>query len=215
MVRRALALTVRLRGTLVSGCRVADIGSGSGHNAACSRMTFGVEVDEFDIADLHWVGAGPVVWDGTCVPAATAEYDVTTLLFVLQYVPHPADLLQELRRICSGRVLVLQSTYRGRWGCIALACREFVWGRIAFYVARLAGVIRAQACPLVPQRHFTREELRQIFDVSGFRVVSEEPDEWCGMNVSRDLYVLEADATPLPCHSSSRPETKSAVSAGH
>src|ERR1700694_3638237 len=101
MDRRALALTVRLRGFMEPGCRVADIGSGSGHNASCWRTTLGVEVDEFDAADLHWVGAGPPLWHGARLPSATAEYDAVTLLFVLQYAPHPASLLQEVRRICS------------------------------------------------------------------------------------------------------------------
>ncbi len=220
MCRRARALTAKLRGSLAPNWRVADVGSGSGHNAAYWRTALGVEVEEFDVADLHWVGTGPILWDGVRLPAATAEYDAVTLLYVLQYAPDPASLLQEVRRICSGRVLVLQSTYRGHWGCLCLAFREFVWGRIAFHVARLAQVIRPQACPLVPRRYFTREELQRTFEHFGFRVVSWEPDEWYGLNVSRDLYVLEstrvleAIGTPRPSPSSSPPETRSAVSAG-
>jgi ubiquinone/menaquinone biosynthesis C-methylase UbiE len=214
MRRRARELTARLRQWLRPGLSVADVGSGSGHNAACWRA-FGVEVDEFDVADLHWVGAGPTLWDGSRLPCSADEYDVVTLLFVLHYVPDPRALLQELRRICSGRVVVLQSTYRGRWGRFALALREFVWGRTALLVARLARLIRSRECPLRPRRCFTREELRRTFGQSGFRVISWEPDEWQGMNVSRDLYVLEATHASRQFPSSSRPATKCAISAGH
>src|SRR5262249_10851768 len=132
MFHRARALTARLRGSLAPRWRVADIGSGSGHNAVCWRTTLRIEVHQFDLADLHCVGAGPIFWDGARLPAATAEYDAVTLLHVLQYASDPTPLWQEVRRICSGRVLVVQSTYRGNWGYLCLACRELLWGRIAF-----------------------------------------------------------------------------------
>src|SRR5262245_35446880 len=93
MHRRAETLTARLRRHIAPGWRVADIGSGSGHNAAHWRTALGVEVDEFDVADLHWVGAGPILWDGPRLPSAAAEYDAATLLFVLQYADDPAALL--------------------------------------------------------------------------------------------------------------------------
>src|SRR5262245_24865236 len=95
---RARALTARLRRYLAPASRVADVGSGSGHNAAHWRTALDVDVDEFDVADLHWVGAGPTLWDGARLPKATAEYDAATLLFVLQYAPDPACLLREVRR---------------------------------------------------------------------------------------------------------------------
>jgi hypothetical protein len=167
------------------------------------------------VADLHWVGAGPTLWNGARLPSPAAEYDVAALLFVLQYANDPAALLQEVSRICAGRVLVVQSSYRGNWGYVWLSLREVLWGRIAFWAARRAGVIPPQPCPLIPRRHFTRAELRSIFDRIGFRVLSWEPDEWQGMNVSRDLFVLEAIRGPRQSPSSSRPETRSAVSVGH
>ena len=214
MHRRAEILTARLRRHLAPGSRVADVGSGSGHNAANWRTTLALAVDEFDVADLHWVGAGPTLWDGACLPSAAAQYHAVTLLFVLQYSPDPAFLLQEVRRICAGPVLVMQSTYRGTWGYFWLALRELFWGRVAFFAARLAGVIPPQPCPLIPRRQFTREELRSTFGRLGLRITSWEPDEWQGMNVSRDLFVLEATRVPPRSPSSSRLETRSAVSSG-
>jgi hypothetical protein len=215
MNRRAKALTARLRHFLASAGRVADIGSGTGHNAACWRATFGLEVHEYDVADLSWVRAGPILWDGVRLPADTGEYDTATLLFVLQYTPHPTALLQEVRRVCSGRVLVVQSTFQGGRGYVTLLCRELFWGRLAFYVARLVGVIRSQECRLVPRRYVTREELRRTFDRGGFRIVSWESDEWNGLSVSRDLYVLEPIGNTLPSPSSFLPAMKSAASAEH
>ncbi|MFN0051737.1 MAG: hypothetical protein ACKV0T_06075 [Planctomycetales bacterium] len=191
MSRRARQLMSQLRHLISPVGPVADVGSGSGHNAECWRCLLNVEVDEYDVADLHWVGGGPILWDGVRIPAANGEYPLGTLLYVLQYARRPTALLREMSRICSGRVVVLQSTYQGRRGGIVLALREFVWGRLAFYLARSVRVIRRQTCPLIPRRYFTRETLRRRFARAGFRVVAWESREWKGLNVSRDLYVLE------------------------
>ena len=105
MRRRSRQLTDRLRAWMPRGSRVADIGSGTGHNAQAWRTELGATVDEFDVCDLHWVGAGPVPFNGHHLPVADAVYPVVTLLFVLQYAPHPVKLLQEASRISTGRIL--------------------------------------------------------------------------------------------------------------
>lgn len=191
MHRRAAALTQRLRKYIARRSRLADVGSGTGHNAHLWRTTLEVTVAEFDVADLHWVGSGPILYDGERLPAADAGFDVVTLLFVLQYPPDPLRLLREARRICLGRVLVMQSTYQGGWGRLCLDFRELIWGRFAFHISRLVRAIPEQPCPLRPQTALTREELRRLFEEAGFCIQTWEPQAWWGMNVSRDLYVLE------------------------
>ncbi|RPI77235.1 MAG: methyltransferase domain-containing protein [Planctomycetaceae bacterium] len=210
MNRRARVLTERLHGCLPAGSRVADIGSGTGHNAERWRADLKVEVDEFDVADLHWVGAGPIPFDGQSLPVSTASYDVAALLFVLQYARDPVALLREVRRACSGHVVIVQSTCRGPWGRFWLGARELIWGRFAFHIARLARMVHTSACPLASLRAFSRTELRKVIDEAGFCIETWETEEWHGLNISRDLIVLVADHTTPTSPSSSRPAMKSA-----
>lgn len=199
MAKRAAALTQRLSRYLAGGGMVADVGSGTGHNAQAWRSSLGVCVDEFDVADLHWVGFGPTLFDGKTLPSGNGTYSRATLLFVLQYTSNPVELLAELRRICTGSVLVIQSTYRSRWGHLCLSIRELIWGRAAFCVARVSGVLGATSCPLRTRQFFTRKELRRAFEQAGLIVLTWEPSEWWGMHISRDLYVLEASSDLATC----------------
>jgi hypothetical protein len=113
------------------------------------------------------------------------------MLFVLQYPRSPIELLTEVRRVTRGRVIVLQSTYDGWIGRRVLAIRECLWGRLAFRLAVLARVVSTTKCPLTPRRYFTRSEIQQLFQAAGFIVSAMEQAEWIGLNVSRDLFVLE------------------------
>lgn len=209
MTRRARNLTHRLGDWIPPGSRVADIGSGTGHNATAWRSELAATVDEFDVADLHWVGAGPRIFDGLQIPAANAAYSVVTVLFVLHYSPQPVELLCEAGRISSGRVLVIQSTYRGLWGRLCLNVRGMIWGPVAFLVARLVGMLKGGSCPLISRTLFSREELSRVFQQAGLTVQHWEPQEWWGLMISRDLYVLEISPRPVICPSSSPPAMKS------
>lgn len=209
MTNRAAQLTRRLAPWIPAQIRVADIGSGTGHNAEAWRCQLGASVDEFDVADLHWVGNGPMIFDGRTLVASDASYSVVTLLFVLQYASDPKGLLQEVRRVSAGRVILIQSTYRGARGYLWLGVREFVWGPLAFGVARVAGIVKGSSCSLKSRTLFTREQLADLFRQTGLTVIHREPEHWPGMSVSRDLYVLECAAMPSICRSSSLLGTKS------
>ena len=206
--RRARPLTERLRPWVPVGCQIADVGSGTGHNAMVWRSEFGAAVDEFDVADLHWVGAGPTIFDGQRFSVADRTYQVVTVLFVLQYSSQVFHLLQEVRRISADRVIVIQSTYRGRWGRLWLNVRGFLWGPVACTVARLAGVVQGNPRSLVSQRLYSRDELRQLFLNVGLTVRHWEPEEWWGFQISRDLIVLEVNPINLRSPSSSPPAMK-------
>ena len=189
MNRRARALTRRLEPWLKAAGRTADVGSGTGHNAEVWRNDLGILVDEYDVADLHWVGPGPVLFDGAQLPAAP-PYDTITILFVLQYAPDPVGLLRRLAERCEGPILLIQSTYRGAWGHAWLTIREWIWGRLALRIARSTGVLGGNSCPLIPHRFFSRAELRRTLTEAGLLVHRWTPSEWRGLSISRDLYVL-------------------------
>ena len=192
MAHRATALFDRVGSHLPSAGTIADLGSGTGHNAEEIRRRTANSVREFDVADLHWVGPGPTIIEGNRVSVEDGAFDGVLLLFVLQYLDSPQELLLEVRRVSRGPVIVVQSVYRGGWGRTVLGLREFLWGRLALRVAVGLGVLSSVECPLSPRRYFTRTELHRLFDAAGLVVVKCEPAEWLGWGVSRDLFVLEA-----------------------
>jgi hypothetical protein len=203
MSDRARQLTRRLEPWIPARSHVADIGSGTGHNAECWRCQLDASVDEFDVADLHWVGDGPMIFDGRTLAVSDANYSVVTLLFVLQYASDPKGLLHEARRVSAGRVILIQSTYRGIWGYFWLRVREFVWGPLAYGVARIAGIVKGPSCSLKSRTLFTREQLADLVRQTGLTVIQFEQESWPGMSISRDLYVLECAVRPSTSPSSS------------
>ncbi len=205
---RASQLTDRLIAWIPHGSRIADVGSGTGHNARSFQRKLGATVDEFDVSDLHWIGPGPILFDGQKLPVADASYDVITLLFVLQYVADAPELLRDVGRVSTSRIIVIQSNYCGDWGRFWLSLRGLVWGRVAYRIASVAGVVKGSACSLKRRTLYTRQELRRLFQAAGLRVVHFEPRDWPGMRISRDLFVLEPMPNCLTCPSSSPLEMK-------
>ena len=199
--RRAARLADRLKQHLpMMGC-VLDVGSGTGHNALALRTHRGVEVVEVDVADLHVVGDGPILFDGTSLPFSDGQFAVTLLIFVLHYPVDPLHLLNEARRVTSERVLVIQSTYCGRLGLVRLTVREFLLGRFAFWLARLTRFIGRVSCPLHPQRYWTREALLAAGRSAGLTLREVQPESpgqpvLRDAKLARDLYVWEVVATP-------------------
>jgi len=195
MVHRAGSLFARVRTHLPGSGTIADIGSGTGHNAAEIRRRTQLAVREFDVADLHWAGPGPMLLDGSRVPVDDGAFDGLLLLFVLHYPESPHELLTEARRVSKGPVIVVQSVYRGWWGRTVLGIREFFLGRLALRVAGYLRLVQPVEGLLQPRRSFTRQELQRLFESAGLVVLKSEPAEWPGLCVSRDLYVLESRKT--------------------
>ncbi|WP_010586841.1 hypothetical protein [Schlesneria paludicola] len=192
MKHRARALYRRISPHLPMVGIIADLGSGTGHNAELIRQRTALRVTEYDVADLHWVGPGPTLLANNSVPTHDHHFASLLLLYVLQYPESVAPLLSEAQRITEGPVIVVQSTYTGRLGRFVLRCREFCWGRAAFHIAAFLRIVECHDCPLVPCRYWTREELLDEFRRSGFVVRALIPSNWPGLSVSRDLFVLEA-----------------------
>jgi hypothetical protein len=129
MEQRARALFLRVSPHLPVTGTIADIGAGTGHNAEQIRHRTGLIVNEYDVADLHWVGPGPTLMSDDAVPADDQCFASLLLLFVLQYPESVSRILLEARRVTQGSVIVLQSTYTGTHGLFVLRLREFFWGK--------------------------------------------------------------------------------------
>ena len=156
------------------------------------------------MVDFHVVGGGPVLFDGARLPFADRVFDACLLAFVLSYPDDPAALLREAGRVASRRVLVLQSSPRGRAGRIALRLRSWVQGRVAFRLCATLRLIPPSPAPLRPRRMLSRERVGELADEAGLKLARVVPEPGLLGLVSRDLFVLEGPARG-PCLAASTP----------
>src|SRR5262249_61915842 len=119
------------------------------------------------VVDFHVVGGGPVLFDGARLPFADRGFDACLLAFVLSYTDDPAALLREAGRVASRRVLVLQSSPRGRAGRIALRLRGWVQGRVALRLFAPPPPTPPPPTPLPPRRPLLRQRVRRPAATAG------------------------------------------------
>ena len=189
--RRAGHLAARIAPHLPAGATMLDIGSGTGHNAEALRDRGARTCVEADVVDFHVVGGGPVLFDGARLPFADGAFDACLLAFVLSYPRDPAALLREAGRVASGRVLVLQSSPRGRAGRLALRLRGGVQGRLAFRLCATLRLIPPAPSALRKRRLLTRQWVGDLAHEAGLRLAQVVPEPGLLGLVSRDLFVLE------------------------
>jgi SAM-dependent methyltransferase len=189
--RRARHIAWRIAPHLPTGATVLDIGSGTGHNAEALRAREAHACTEADVVDFHVVGGGPVLFDGARLPFADRVFDACLLAFVLSYADDPVTLLREARRVASRRVLVLQSSPRGRTGRVALALRGWLQGPVAFRVCATLHLIPPTPSPLGRRRLLSRERMVDIAQQAGMKLARVVPEQDLLGLVSRDLFVLE------------------------
>ncbi len=125
MNRRARRLAEMLTPFLPTGGMIADIGSGTGHNASAIRNTSQLVVREFDVADIHWVGPSPTMITEDSILLEDSVASMVLVLYVLHYCVSPELLMSEVVRITNGDVVVLQTTYQGSSGRNLLKVQEF------------------------------------------------------------------------------------------
>ena len=161
------------------------------------------------MVDFHVVGGGPVLFDGVRLPFADRVFDACLLAFVLSYPDDPAALLREAGRVASRRVLVLQSSPRGRAGQLALRLRSWVQGPLAFRLCAMLRLIPPARAPLRSRRMLSREQVGELAGLAGLKLARVVPEPGLLGLVSRDLFVLEGPPQgPCPAASTPRPETQ-------
>jgi len=136
-------------------------------------------------------GHKPVLFSGQELPFAADTFQATMLLFMLHYPSNPLALLCEVKRVTEGPILVLQSTYEGWAEHLALTVNEFLWGPVAFTVARALRFIDDTPYSLQKQRLLTRAACVSLFHQAGLTVCDLVPQFRPFLATSADLFVLE------------------------
>lgn len=172
MFRRARSLVRWLLPYLPESDSVADVGSGTGHNAVTFRKQAECSLVQYDVTDIHWVGEAPHLFsaDGQSAFLSSEQINCVLLIYVLQYPEHVESFLSRVLLSDAETFVVVQSTYQGRWGKCVFCIQEAVFGPIAFHLARLVRLIPWTQCPVTPRRYFTAEDLIELLTNCGLQV---------------------------------------------
>ena len=86
-----------------------NLGSGDGVLSEYLRRTVdGIEVIDVDVVDANRVGKPPVVYDGRNIPLADRSVDIVLCEFVLHHTQIHEQLVGEMKRVCRGRIIVVE-----------------------------------------------------------------------------------------------------------
>ncbi len=93
--------------------RILDLGAGEGFvGEALSEDRLNADVELVDIVDFHKSDLPFRLYDGRTLPYEDDAFDGVVISFVLHHSADPERVLSESRRVCRGRVIVIESVYR-------------------------------------------------------------------------------------------------------
>ena len=193
MRSRAKKLSRLLAPLMNADSQVLNVGSGTGHNSVALRRHFresNFRIVQTDVVDLSVVAENPIMIDGVTLPFDDNQFTHALMIYMLQYPDQPKEILGETARACE-KIIVIQSTYKNPFGNLVLQTREFIWGRLAYFVSRIVGFIKPVECSLHPARFFECRELLNLFESCSLSLVQHIPRPWFFFGVNRDIYVLQ------------------------
>ncbi len=191
MQRRATQLAQHLAPHLPTRGVVLDVGAGTGHNSHALRRQTALTFVDADVVQMRVLPGNAVLYDGLRLPFADDTFTAALLVFVLHYVIDPAALLREVGRVTSGGVLLLQTTYRGRVGAHVACGYDYLWGPLAFEVARRLRWVPTDQHAMTARQFYTRQHLADVVQQAGFVAQHVTSLPWRGVPVAYDLLRLE------------------------
>lgn len=177
---RARGLVDRIAPFIDADARVLDIGSGTGHNAERLRQVRPVEVCGLDVVDMGVVGPKPQLYDGHGIPYPDETFDVSVLIYMLHYLEDPASFLQEVKRVTKKRIIIVQTTCRGRIGRGMHRVNECMLGKAAFYTARFCGLVGQVPCSMRPRHDFSPENVLEFGKQAGLGLETARLESYAG-----------------------------------
>jgi SAM-dependent methyltransferase len=109
---RAWSVVSRLLPYLQPSDRVLDVGAGSCRVGSLLASRSGAQVSLLDRVDHNETALPLQLYDGRTLPYLDNAFDVSMLGFVLHHASDPDTLVDEVKRVTRGRVLVLEDTPR-------------------------------------------------------------------------------------------------------
>jgi SAM-dependent methyltransferase len=191
MAARAAELADWLVPHLPSNGLGLDVGAGTGHNRRAFEQRSRVRFVELDVVAFQVIRGSLVQFDGWRLPFQSASFSCAVAIYVFTYCYDPVALLREIRRSVAGPLLVVQSSYRDHVGHWALQFNDWLWGPMAFQVARWVGFVDQQQHALRGYAYYSRERLGMLFGAAGWHFQVLDSWTWPWAAVQTDLYLLQ------------------------
>ena len=145
---------------------VLDLGAGEGYVGEAVEQAMQTRVMLADVVPMNRTALPHVVYDGEQLPFDDDAFDVTMLYFVLHHTADQEQVFQEAMRVSSGRVIVVESVYKGTFDKALLTVLDKLANRL-----RSGGLMTAQEEHL----HFrTAAAWRDFFTEQGAEVLTEQ-----------------------------------------
>lgn len=114
-LRRARNIARILGEHLSPGQWVLDVGAGDGLVASQLQRRRAVRVVAVEIQRSNPCAVPMVLYDGLHLPFRDRTFDAVLLVYVLHHCSQARRVLEEAKRVCRGRLLVMEDAYDGRW----------------------------------------------------------------------------------------------------
>ncbi len=118
-VRRVLELRARRKARVVlrylphvPSARILDLGCGEGFVGSAIHTVTRSEVVYMDVSAYGDSEHEIVVYDGINIPLGDNAVDAVVLYYVLHHALNPEQVLAEAIRVCSGRVVIVESVFQ-------------------------------------------------------------------------------------------------------
>lgn len=90
---------------------ILDLGAGEGYVGREVARRVDGDVSLADIRDLNRTNLPLTLYDGKRLPFEDHTFDAVLLVYVLHHAADPDQLVEEARRVCRGRIIVVESIY--------------------------------------------------------------------------------------------------------
>lgn len=177
---RARGLVDRIAPFIEPKARVLDIGCGTGHNAARLQQVRPVEVQGLDVVDMSVVGTKPQLYDGRHIPYPDGTFDVSVLIYMLHYLEAPASFLEEVKRVTKKRIVLVQTTCRGKTGRSMHRANEWMFGKAAFEAARVCGLVGQIPCSMRSRHDLSPEDILEFGKQAGLELETARLERYGG-----------------------------------
>jgi SAM-dependent methyltransferase len=106
------------------GKRLLDLGAGEGYVTAALQRRTDIWACAVDIGLYQRMPVPYLIYDGTRLPFHDASFDTTLISLALHHCADPEAVLDEVLRVTSVRLIILESVYWHRWERFCLECLD-------------------------------------------------------------------------------------------
>lgn len=125
IVRNMVTRTVDfLEDFIREGEHIIDIGGGGGWISQELQARKKTKNLILDVINLNQTDLPLIIYDGKNMPFDNNTFDTAILVCVLHHCQDPSKVLEEAKRIVKNRIIIIEDISNGRFGGVALRCKD-------------------------------------------------------------------------------------------